>query len=220
MNNNYQAMQKFSSLILVFTCIAAVLIAGCTSSQPPAATPTVTPTAVPLTTPLVTTSQPIVSSSTAPIAVSTTLAATTPAASDPILHRWIWQAGDPTASTSVGYEFKFYPDGTVDYRAGSTKQESSNIIIDTSQNFTEYSGTWTAMGNDTYMVKVLPTGLNGASIIRVYTLVPAHIDPKFPGVTDPAQIQSSYEAAEIGAGPNQEHPNSNLMYYPTQALID
>ena len=106
-------------------------------------------------------------------------------AADPILHRWIRQYGDPTAPQSTGYEFKFYPDGTVDYREGTTKEVSSNIIIDTTYNFSEETGTWTSLGNMTYLVKVLPTGQSGAQIIREYTLVPAHQNTDFPGITVP-----------------------------------
>jgi hypothetical protein len=203
--------------LLILICIAVIFVAGCTTSGnsttitpvtapvPPATAPTVAPT--PQATAIITT----------PVAV----VATTPAAptTDPILHRWIRQYGDPTAYQSTGYEFKFYPDGTVDYRNGTTKEVSSNIIIDTSYPYIEESGTWSALGNMTYLVKILPTGQSGAQFIRQYTLVPAHQDPDFPGVTIPAHIESSYETNEIGANTN-EPPNSDLMYYPEQAKID
>ena len=39
---------------------------------------------------------------------------------------------------------------------GTTKEVSSNIIIDTTYNFSEETGTWTSLGNMTYLVKVLP----------------------------------------------------------------
>ena len=69
------------------------------------------------------------------------------------------------------------------------------------------------------LVKVLPTGQSGAQIIREYTLVPAHQNTDFPGITVPAQIESSYETDLIGANTN-EQPNANLMYYPEQAETD
>jgi hypothetical protein len=139
---------------------------------------------------------------------------------DPILHRWIRVDGSPTSADSTGYQYKFYPEGTVDFISGNTRMVSGNIYIDLTQPYVEYSGTWTYIGNATYLVKLLPDGLSGMTIIREYTLVPAHVDPSYPGITIPAQIQSSYETQLIGYGSNRESPNENLMYYPEQALID
>lgn len=211
-----------STGLLILMCIAVIFVAGCTTSGNSA---TITPVTTPAPSATALTVAPTPQATaiiTTPVAVvATTLAAPTTGASttDPILHRWIRQYGDPTAYQSTGYEFKFYPDGTVDYRNGTTKEVSSNIIIDTTYPYIEESGTWTALSNMTYLVKVLPAGQSGAQFIRQYTLVPAHQDPDFPGVTIPAQIESSYETNQIGSNTN-EPPNSDLMYYPEQAKID
>ncbi len=216
-------MQK-SIISLILMCIIVILVGGCTSNSGTSSTitPVTTPAPVPTTSSTATSSPEAAAIVTTPAAtVAITAAATTTVTpiTDPILHRWIRQYGDPTAAQSTGYEFKFYSDGSVDYREGTTKEESSNIVIDTTYAYSEETGTWTSLGNMIYLVKILPTGVTGAQIIRQYTLVPAHQDPKFPGVTVPAQIESSYETDLIGANTN-EQPNMNLMYYPEQAKID
>ncbi len=216
--HNRRDMRK-SFFFLIVACIVTVLVTGCTStsSNPATITTVTTPALVTTAVTIVPTSQvtPVPTLSTTAV---TTVVTTAPP-TDPILHRWIWQYGDPTAAQSTGYEFKFYPDGSVDYREGTTKQMSSNIVIDTTYPYSEETGTWTPVGNMTYLIKILPTGQTGAQIIRQYTLVPAHQDPRFPGITVPAQIVSSYETDLIGANMN-EQPNADLMYYPEQAEID
>ncbi|MGB7807166.1 hypothetical protein [Methanoregula sp.] len=199
--------------------MAGILAAGCTNTASTNAPLTPTPEIIYVTVTPSPVATVVATLPTPQVTPVPSLATSGIPAADPILHRWIRQYGDPTAPQSTGYEFKFYPDGTVDYREGTTKEVSSNIIIDTTYNFSEETGTWTSLGNMTYLVKVLPTGQSGAQIIREYTLVPAHQNPDFPGITVPAQIESSYETNLIGANTN-EQPNANLMYYPEQAEID
>ncbi len=228
---------KQINFFLIFICIIVILSSGCTSTSNnvptvtpvvPATTimpmPTITPV-VPATTIMPVTTAPNVTSTTQAAAVVTTPVPAVNASfgvntTDPILHRWIREYGSTTSSDSTGYEFKFYPEGTVDYLSGDTRMVSGNIFIDLTQPYVEYSGTWTNIGNATYLVKLLPDGLSGVTILREYTLVPAHVDPDYPGITIPAQIQSSYEMAFIGAGGSREDPHEDIMYYPEQALID
>jgi hypothetical protein len=123
---------------------------------------------------------------------------------------------DQGTGTMVGYEFKFYPDGTVDYKAGYTQEISGNIAIKTVTR--EMSGTWSSLGNMTYMVKVLPVGTaGGAPIIGQYTLVPAHEKAGYPGVVIATHIESSDELNEITPG---QVLSSDVMYFPEQAKID
>jgi hypothetical protein len=115
-----------------------------------------------------------------------------------------------------GYEFKFYPDGTADYRTGYTTEISGNIAIKTLTS--EASGTWSPQANMTYMVKILPVGTaGGAPVIRIYTLVPAHENSEYPGVVIPSHIESSYELNELTPG---EVLSADVMYFPEQAKID
>jgi hypothetical protein len=142
---------------------------------------------------------------------------TTPAmtpAPDPIEHRYIRQYSDPQSHQWVGYEFRFYPGGTLRYRDGLPKMESKNIIIDKVNH--EGSGTWEAIGNNKYLVKYLPAGVSGAPLIVEYTLVPDHEEKDYPGMLIREHIESTDETNAIKAG--EEH--TGVMYYPERAEID
>ena len=89
----------------------------------------------------------------------------------------------------MGHELKFYPGGTVDYRIGFITTISDNIII--TNIVSEASGTWVPLGDMSYYIKVLPTAQGGAQIIRQFKLVPAHEDPRYPGIVLPEQIIGS-----------------------------
>jgi hypothetical protein len=115
----------------------------------------------------------------------------------------------------VGYEFKFYPDGTVNYREGLTNEVSGNLVIQTVTGVG--SGTWSPLGSMTYFIKILPTAQSGVQVIRQYTLVMAHENPKFPGVTIPEHIESSYEMDQINIA---RVPEPTTMDYPELAKID
>jgi hypothetical protein len=140
---------------------------------------------------------------------------TTSPATDPILHRWIREFFTPINGIKYGYEFKFYPGGVVNYREGATEQVSSNYRI--TKPTAEASGTWTALGDNKYLVKILPTGQTGAQLIREYTLVPAHEVKEYPGVVIPEHIESSYETEAIGKAHVQAYGE---IYYPERAKID
>lgn len=51
----------------------------------------------------------------------------------------------------------------------------------------------------------------------MYTLVPAYVDPKYPGVTVSEHIESSYETDDIMPG---QVPGVDEMYFPERAKID
>lgn len=199
-------------LFIISSCIVLILVAGCTS---PATTTPVTLTSTPTVAP--TAAPTAVATTAAPATVATTVqpvtTVTTPTA-DPILHRWIRAISG--TNPKKGYEYKFYPDGTVIYNYGSTKEVSSNLVIQTPAD-TSASGTWTKLGENKYIVKILPTGTTGAQIVEEYTLVPAHEDPAYPGVIIKDHIESKEETDQINKGQTRL---SDEMYYPEKAKID
>lgn len=206
-------------LLRIVGCIIMILIAGCTSQAPTTAI-TTAPTPLPVVTTAATiTTEPPVQT---PIPVATTQAATVIVISttafpttDPILHRWVRQYTDTTTGHLLGYEFKFYPDGTLNYREGTPKMVSDNIRIDIVTG--SASGTWSSLGDNKYLVKIQPSGQNGAQFIREYTRVPAHEDKAYPGVVIAEHIESSYEKDSIN--PVRLKP-ADEMYYPERAKLD
>ena len=212
-------MRKSKGLFLIsILCIAVILVTGCTStgSNPaPLATPASTTAA-----PIVTTVAPV--QTTPPISLVTTTAAniiTTPTivirTTDPIIHRWVRELITPVNNEKVGYEYKFYPGGSVNYRYGKTEMVSGNLRIITP--ITEASGTWVNLGENKYLIKVLQTGQGGAPYLREYTLVPVHEVKEYPGLVIPTHIESSYETDAIGKA---HVPVSGEMLYPELAQID
>lgn len=216
-------MRKCKGLFLIsILCIVVILVTGCTSTGSNPAPVATTATPAPTTTAVVvTTTTEAQVQTTAPISLVTTTAATTTTATivvpttDPIIHRWVRELFIPVNNEKVGYEFKFYPGGVVNYRYGKTEMVSSNIRIATP--LLEASGTWVNLGDNKYLVKFLPTAESGAQIIREYTLVPAHEVKEYPGVVIPTHIESSYETDAIGKAHVQAYGE---MYYPEQAKID
>jgi hypothetical protein len=199
--------------ILTVMVIWMVLICGCTSSQPPI-TPTVT--AIP-TTVITTLATPVQTTAPAPAVTSlpttNTTATPTTIASDPILHRWVRKIW----GKNIGYEFIFYPDGSVSYKNGTVTMVSSNIKITPENSLNEASGTWTKTGENKYLIKILPTAHSGAQLIREYTLVPAHEEKDYPGIVIKDHIESSYETDAINKGQKRA---ADEMYYPERAKID
>ena len=118
----------------------------------------------------------------------------------------------------MGYEFRFFPDGTLAYQDGYTQEISGNIEIKLPPADTA-SGMWSAIGNNQYLVKYLPTGISGAQIIRTYTLVPSYTNPMYPGVVIPTHIESAYENQSIRAGTITSYDDTS-MDYPELAKID
>lgn len=212
-------MKKITFFSLLIICITIVLAAGCTNTAgtPAATTAPVTTAPVPVAA-ASTIAAPVTTQAATAAATSAMTASPTPTTSttDPILHRWIRQYAQKGTGIMIGYEFKFFPDGTLDYRVGYTKEVSDNIYILTVTD--EASGTWSSLGNMTYMVKMLPVGTaGGAPIIREYTLVPAHENKDYPGVVIAEHLESSYELNELTPG---QVLDSNTMYFPTIAKID
>lgn len=204
-------MQKTPAYALLFLCIVMVLVAGCTNSaSAPAPVATPVPTMLPTLattapTSAVTIVQPAPPLQTAAVVILVTTAFPTTA---PILHRWVRQYTDKNSGQLVGYEFKFYPDGTLNYREGTPKMVSDNIRLDPVSGST--SGTWTSLGDNKYLVKIY-------TLIREYTRVAAHENKLYPGVIIPEHIESSYEKDAINPvrvkGPDE-------MYYPERAKTD
>jgi hypothetical protein len=196
-------VENYSQLFLIAVSIAIIFTAGCTSqTRPPASVPaSVIPTSV---TPFPT--------------VFTTIETTVPTVAtiditDPILHRWVRRYIFTVNGQESGYEFRFYPNGTVNYKIGSARMVFGNIEIITP--LSEASGTWTKIDDNKYRIQILPT--SGARIYRVYTRVPAYVDPEYPGVIIPEHLESSYETDDIRQG---QVPGPDEMYYPERAKID
>ncbi|WP_321508595.1 hypothetical protein [uncultured Methanoregula sp.] len=172
-----------TGLVILLFCV--ILFTGCTGKETtplPAVTPAPQVVYVTVTvTPAVTASP--AATTVVPVATVTNA---TPAA-DPVIHRYIYQY--MTANGPMGHELKFYPGGTVDYRIGYTTTITDNIII--TKIVSEASGTWIPLGKMVYYIKVLPTAEGGAQIIRQFTLVPAHEDPRYPGITLPEKLVGS-----------------------------
>lgn len=210
-----QAMKPGIPVILA-ACVVFILITGCTGPAP-----------APATTPAVQSPAPASPEPPEPVATTPASAALTPvpipaapspavpavSATDPILHRYIREYNDNTGQ-KLGYEFRFYQNGTVIYREGLPKTVSGNIVLSTVTRDTP--GTWSALGNLTYNVTI-PPSKGGDAIDRTYTLVPAHPEPNYPGVTVPEQIQSPYETAGVIPG---EPEVSSAMRYPERADPD
>nr|WP_321351972.1 hypothetical protein [uncultured Methanoregula sp.] len=205
-----------AALLLAAACIAALFAAGCTSSSAPAVPSVPEMTAVPPTTQVLqqTIATPVATApvTTSPVAII--VVTTTATASDPILHRWVRIVRGTTPQS--GYEYKFYPEGTVVYRAGPAKMVSGNILIQEPYT-TDTSGTWSKIGDNRYLVKIYPAGLSGAQVVSEYTLVPDYVDPAYPGVTIRAHIESKAETDAINKGISR---HTDEMYYPEQAKID
>lgn len=208
-------------LILLIACIVVILAAGCTgtgsSGTPATPTPqviyvTVTVTPAPTAPNCYWNPQTMSCSSqpyTAPPTMVVVTTATT-AAPDPILHRWIRQNADGV----TGYEFQFYPDGTVIYKAGNIVTVSGNVKIPSPT--VSGSGTWSALGNAHYLVKVSYAGNSGApDIIRDYTL-----DPQ--DATLPQHLISSDEQADVDAATTNGtiHSYATDVFYLEQAPQD
>ncbi|MDP2797591.1 MAG: hypothetical protein Q8N94_08805, partial [Methanoregula sp.] len=147
-------------------------------------------------------------------ATITTIATTAAPTTDPILHRWIRQYTQN--GNNYAYEFRFYPGGIVNYRTGPSTMVSSDIKLLTPPTL-EASGTWSSLGNNKYLVQILPSGQSGAQLIREYTLVPAHEEKAYPGVVIKDHIESSYETEAINKGIQKQ---TDEMYYPERAKID
>jgi len=189
-------MHKGIFILLAFFCMATLCIAGCTETGDNTAAATVTATqTIPVqaattavsaaeTTPCYWDSQkmacadhPVTAAvTTAAAAPATTVQVTATPVSDPILHRWVRQYPATSAgAASQGYEFMFYPEGTVVYKEGTIEEISSNLRIPSP--VTTGSGSWTKISEDHYMVKVTPVNSTGSSlppIVRQYVHVAAY----------------------------------------------
>jgi len=209
-------MEARSILLSVALLAGVLLIAGCTAPSSPQAPAATTP-AVPVTSPapavIPTTASAPMAAVTSAVTTTTAVTTATTLAPDPILHRWIRRF--TVNQSDYGYEFKFFPDGTVSYDEGPTTEISSNIQIP--DPVSEASGTWVSEGNNKYLVKILPTGQTGAPMVREYTLVPQNSPSNYPGLVIPAHIESSFEKNQI---PKAREPMPDEMDYPEQATID
>ena len=196
-------MKNYSGLFFIFLCIAVIFTAGCTRQTEPAA---------PAPAPVIT--NPV----TPPATIFTTTVTTVPpvltvGTSDPIVHRWVRKYIFTVNGEESGYEFRFYPNGTVNYKIGSATMDFGDIKIIAP--LSEANGTWTKLENNKYLIEILPT--SGARIYRVYTRVPAYVDPRYPGITFAEHIESSFETDDIREG---QVPGVNEMYFPERAKID
>ena len=217
---NRKGMQKSIGLILLFVCIATIMIAGCTSQPAPVAVTTTAATAMPTTTAPVQTMAPVQTA--APIAVVTTQAAlittvatTTAPADDPIIHRWIRKI--IMTNPLKAYELKFYPGGIVVFNKGNFTEVSSNMMIKTPYDI-EASGNWVNLGNNKYLVRVVPTNIaNTSPYVWEYTYVGAHTDSAYPGIVFNAHIEDQEERDAV---PKSRLKLPDEMYYPELAKID
>lgn len=207
-------------LILVLSCIAMILAAGCTdsgSSESGGITPTpeviyITVTVTPTATHCYWNPQTMSCGDQPYTTAPTTAAVTTVATSapDPILHRWIRQY----AGGGSGYEFQFYPDGTVVYKRGPIITVNNNLKIPSPT--TSGSGSWSKIGTTDYLVKIWYTGNGGSpDLIRDYSIVPQY-------ATIPQHLVSSYEQADVDAATTNGtiHSFSTDVFYLEQAPQD
>ncbi|MCK9580112.1 MAG: hypothetical protein M0Q92_06630 [Methanoregula sp.] len=222
-------MKGNASIIFAFVCIAAILCAGCMESAP-AGTPVTedrTPAASLTITKVPRTMEPaVVENTTAPTQAATDTSATEnttgtvnvcatipPRDADPILHRYVFRWPDMVNNAIYGYEYKFYPEGSVIYKYGIVTEVSSNLKINPTQ---QMAGTWTNIGNCTYLVKILPEGESGQYYTREYILIPDYEDPLYPGKIYREHIESNYERDAIFPG----YEKTDRMYFPERAKID
>jgi len=205
-------MQKASvSLFLLSFCIVLILTGGCTNQG----TNTLSSTTLPTTLTTMPTATPTVAVPASTVSVVTTaVPATTAAAADPILHRWIRRISG--TSSARGYELKFYPGGTVVYNYGLIKEVSSNMMIDSPADI-QATGTWTNLGDNKYLVKVNPTNVAGAPYVWEYTYVAEHGDPNYPGLVIKEHIENTQERDAV---PKGREPMRDEMFFPERAKID
>lgn len=227
-------MYKGSYILFIFLCIMGIFIAGCTQSDdnaPVTPAATISPQVVTTTAaaPAETTQcywdpqkmacsdHPVTAATTIPVVTSAAISVTTTAGPDPILHRWVRQY--PAASTgaiSQGYEFNFYPEGTVVYKEGTITEVSSNLLIP-SPDITG-SGSWTKLSEDHYLVKVTPvnsTGTNLPPIVRQYVHVAAY-------GTIPEHLVSDYEQTYLDNATRNGlvHSYSDEVFYVDRVKTD
>jgi hypothetical protein len=222
-------MKVNAGIIFAFVCIATILCAGCMGSAP-AGTPVTevtTPAASLTITEVPKTMEPaVVETATAPTQAATHTPATAnttgtekvsatipPGDADPILHRYVFRWPDAIENNIYGYEYKFYPEGSVIYKYGIVTEVSSNLRINPTQ---QMGGTWTNIGNSTYLVKILPEGQSGQYYTREYILIPDYEDPRYPGKIYREHIESDYERDAIFPG----YEKTDRMYFPERAKID
>jgi len=208
-------MKKWITIgILAILVIGMVLISGCTNTGSTIPVATATPQIVYVT--VLVTPTPTTEPVPRETGLSTTFTTEIPTtiAPDPILHRWVRQYIHKVNGTTIGYEFKFYSDGSVNYKEGTATMVSDNIMITP---VIEASGTWAKVGENKYLVKILPTAVSGAQLLREYTLVPAHEEVGYPGIVIRDHIESSFETDAINKG---ESRGADEMYYPELAKID
>lgn len=221
-------MQEKTGILLVLVCIAAIVCAGCTGSAP-AGTPAgteVKATVPPATTEIpATTVIKVAPDTSVPTQVQNTsvnqettvtaqVTETIPAkTADPILHRYIFKWPVAVNGIDYGYEYKFYPDGSVTYKYGPLSEVSSVMTINPTS---QMGGTWMNLGDNKYLVKIIPEGKNVQSYTREYTLVAEYEDPLYPGKINTEHIESDYEKGAIFPG----RDTLNQMYYPERAKTD
>jgi len=206
-------MRKGILISLLVVCIVVIIVAGCTgtgSGPAPVATPAIKPTPTTVSTTVSTPRPTTAAIITTMVTVITTTSAPAP---EPILHRWVRQYQDNRGGI-VGYEFKFYSEGSVNYKYGTATMVLSDIRIAPT---IEMSGTWAKLAENKYLVKFLPGGVGSSGIIREYTLVLAHEEEGYPGIVIKDHIESSYETDAINKGRNKM---VDEMYYPERAKID
>jgi len=222
-------MKGNASIIFAFMCITAIFSAGCMGSAPadipvkvvttPAASPTIPENPTTVESPVIenvsapkeeTTDAPSVENITGTAMDSATIP---PMNADPILHRYVFRWPNAVENNMYGYEYKFYPDGSVIYKYGIVTEVSSNLKINPTQ---QMGGTWTNIGNSNYLVKILPEGQSGQYYTREYTLVTEYEDPLYPGKIYKEHIESNYERDAIFPG----YEMTDRMYFPERAKID
>jgi hypothetical protein len=199
---------------LTFLILGIVLMSGCTSTAP---TPQIVYVTV-LVTPTPTVSAPagwVYNSETGqyiqitpistslPVSISSPVQTTVLPTSDPIIGRWVRQYLNLSTNKWEGYEFNFYPDGSVVYNFGKPTMISSNIKIDPT--FVAYY-IWTSVGKDKYLIKTDSALVNGTStpkIYREYTRVVTGEDPLYPGRKTSEYLVSTSEKAAFENNPHQ-----------------
>ncbi|HUH79152.1 MAG TPA: hypothetical protein VLY83_04570 [Methanoregula sp.] len=214
-------MKKIILFSLLVLSLSMILAAGCTDSDSTGAAATPTPRIIYVTvtvTPAPTSTHcywdpATMACSDHPVTTAPPTAAPaapTTEAPDPILHRWIRQY----PGGAGGYEFQFFPDGTVIYDQGNVVTVSRNLKIPAP--VITGSGTWTKLSEDHYLVKVSFPGISGApAIVRQYARVPQY------GLLA-EHLVSSFEQADVdGATANGTvHSYATDVFYLERAQTD
>lgn len=229
-------MQLKYAPVFMILLIAAVFACGCTDStsaqanNPAPSNDSVTATATLVPTPthcywdpskMACSDHPITA---APVLTTIPLTGTPAVDSsgpDPIIHRWIREYPPTTegyvgSGGYVGYEFRFFPEGTAVYHEGPVESTSSNLKIPST--FVTGTGSWTKLSEGHYLVKINTVNVSGSPlvpIVREYVLAP-------PSGIFPEHLVSDFEQTYVDTAKKSGklHESPVDIFYLERAKTD